>query len=202
MADFDPNKLKITSKAVAPEYHPEPFYFVQTSNSGATRIPCWSQDPAPLAEVILELLHLFPEQVDVLIKVRIDPPSVDREDDDEWNRFHGFAKNRVVQTAFAKFRKFLLCDSTHQFMVRNPDTGEYFAFDDYGVLWIYSENTKVVEVLTTRGFIKQVQPLIYEGAVWKFTAPNSSSQLRSLVDFLMLVEVQKSDPGEPETPIH
>jgi hypothetical protein len=198
MQEFDPNKLEIRSKAVAPDYHPGPFYFVQSSETGAIRIPCWSQDPSPLGEIMLEILQLFPEEVGILIKARLESPHEYSKSDDEWIRYHGYSHKRAVQTAFAKFRKFLLRDSTHQFMARNPDTGEYFAFDDYGILWIYSENAKFRDILTSHKFLEKFQPLIYEGSVWKFIAPDSQDQLRELVDFLMLEEVQKSEPEEPQ----
>ena len=84
-------------------------------------------------------------------------------------------------------------------MVRSTATGEYLVFDDYGILWIYSSDEKFKELLYARGFKeKNGQPLIYEGPVWRFTAPEG--QLKELVDFLMLEEVgQPKQENPPET---
>ena len=198
--EFDPNKLEITSKAVSPDYAPEPFYLVETSESGETRLPCWSTDPASLMEIILEVLKTFPEEVEMLIKAKTESDTADSHESDEWIRFHGYSSNRAVQNALTRFHKFLVCDSTHQFMVRNTETGEYLCFDDYGILWIYSGDEKFKKLLVARGFKeKDDQPLIYEGPVWRFTAPNPKDQLKELADFLMLDEVgnpEQKKPGE------
>lgn len=198
--EFDPNKIEINSKAVSPDYHPEPFYFVETSETGEIRMPCWSPDVASLAKIILEILKSFPKEVAVLVKARKDPSPAESEESDNWVRYHGYCGNVAVQNAFAKFRRFLLCDSTHQFMARNPDTGEYFAFDDCGILWIYSDDQRFQDLLVANGFRKtDRQPLISDGPVWRLTAPNSSGQLQELADFLMLDEVdapERQDPPE------
>ena len=124
--EFDPNKIKIDSKAVSPDYNPGPFYFVEASETGEIRMPCWSPDPDPLMEIMLELLKTFPEDVGVLIKARVETSSTQPKED-EWLRFFGYCNKRGVQNAVVRFRKFIQCDSTHQFMVRNTDTGEYLA---------------------------------------------------------------------------
>jgi hypothetical protein len=199
--EFDPNKIKIDSKAVSPDYNPGPFYFVEASETGEIRMPCWSLDPDPLMEIMLELLKAFPEDVGVLIKARVET-SLTQPKEDEWLRFFGYCNKRTVQNAVVRFRKFIQCDSTHQFMVRNTDTGEYLAFDDYGILWIYSENPKFKEILQGRGFSeKKGQPLINEGPTWRLTAPDSAGQLRQLVDLLMLHEAEKSEQLKPSTSI-
>jgi hypothetical protein len=198
---FDPNKIKIDSKAVSPDYNPGPFYFVEASQTGEVRMPCWSPDPAPLMEIMLETLNGFPEEVGVLIKARVETSSTHPEED-EWVRFFGYCNKRAVQNAVARFRKFIQCDSTHQFMVRNTDTGEYLVFDDYGILWIYSGDPKFIEILQGRGYSeKKGQKLIYEGPSWRLTAPDSAGQLRQLVDLLMLHEAEKSEPPKPSTSI-
>jgi hypothetical protein len=199
--EFDLNKIKIDSKAVSPDYNSGPFYFVEASETGEIRMPCWSPDPDPLMEIMLELLKAFPEDVGVLIKARVETSSTQPKED-EWLRFFGYCNKRAVQNAVVRFRKFIQCDSTHQFMVRNTDTGEYLAFDDYGILWIYSENPKFKEILQGRGFSeKKGQPLINEGPTWRLTAPDSAGQLRQLVDLLMLHEAEKSEQLKPSTSI-
>lgn len=194
-SQFDPNKLKINSKAVSPDYHPEAFFFVETTETGETRMPCWSPDPAPFIEIVFEILKSFPAEVEVLIKAKAESSVLNPDGPDEWIRFHGYASNQAVQTALTGFRKLLLCDSTHQFMVRSTETGEYLVFDDYGILWIYSDNEQFKELLVARGFKEKNQPLIYEGPVWRFTAPKG--QLKELTDFLMLDEVDKPQQENP-----
>lgn len=199
--EFDPNKIKIDSKAVSPDYNPGPFYFAETSETGEVRMPCWSPDPASLMEIMLEALKAFPEEVGVLIKVRVETSSTQPEAD-KWVRFFGYCNKRAVQNALARFRKFIQCDSTHQFMVRNTDTGEYLAFDDYGILWIYSKDLKFIDILQERGFCeKKGQTLIYDGPSWRLTAPDSTGQLKQLVDFLMLHEAEKSEQPKPSTSV-
>lgn len=199
--EFDPNKIRINSKAVSPDYNPGPFYFVETSETGEVRMPCWSPDPAPLMEILLEALNAFPEEVGVLIKARVETSSTQPEEE-EWVRFFEYCNKRAVQNAVARFRKFIECDSTHQFMVRNTDTGEYLAFDDYGILWIYSEDPKFIDILQRRGYSeKKGQTLIYEGSIWRLTAPDSPGQLKQLVDLLMLQEVEKSEQPKPPTSV-
>ena len=194
---FDPNKIKIDSKAVSPGYNPRPFYSVDASETGEVRMPCWSPDPAPLVEIMLEALNGFPEEIGVLIKARVETSSTQPEEDG-WVRFFGYCNKRAVQNAVARFRKFIQCDSTHQFMVRNTDTGEYLVFDDYGILWIYSRDPKFIDILQGRGYSeKKGQTLVYEGPTWRLTAPDSGGQLRQLVDSLMLHEVKKSDQPKP-----
>ena len=194
---FDPNKYDIKSKTFSPDYNPEAFYFVEASETGEVRMPCWSNDSDSLWEIILEVLKSFPEEVGVLTKRRVETEQPGRED--EWVRFFGYCSNRVVETALSRFRKFLLRDSTHQFLFRNTETGEYLAFDDYGILWIYSEDKKFKDLLDRRGFCeKPGQPLIYDGPLWRLTAPDSADQMKELVHFLMLEEVET--PEQPKPP--
>lgn len=198
---FDTNKIKIDSKAVSPDYNPEPFYFVEASETGEVRMPCWSPDPAPLIEIMLQALNGFPEEVGVLLKARVET-SLTQADQDEWVRFFGYCNKRAVQNVVARFRKFIQCDSTHQFMVRNTDTGEYLVFDDYGILWIYSEDPKFMHFLQKRGYSeKKGQKLICEGPIWRLTAPDSADQLRQIVDLLMLNEAKKSEPPKPSASV-
>lgn len=191
---FYPPKGKF-GKAAATNYSPKPFYFVQTSPQQEVRIPCWSFDPELLAELMLKLLADFPDQVSVLTKFK--PES---DEDSDWHRYHGLCSNRAVEHAIAKFRKFLLQDSSHQFLVRNPDTGEYFALDDYGILWLYPADKPREDVLTATGFENKLQELIYERGCWKRRLPDSQQRMRELVDFLLLEDVavpeKQIDPEE------
>lgn len=182
-------------KAAAPNYDPKPFYFLQTSPEGEFRIPCWSPDPELLAALMLKLLADFPDEVRVLVKVKAESA-----ENADWHRYHGYCSKRAVERAITKFRRFLLRDSSHQFLVRDPDSGEYFALDDYGILWLYPTDRPRQELLTAMGFEDKLQELIYAHGCWTRQLPDSQQRLRKLIDFLLLEDVEASEeqtgPGE------
>ena len=188
--DFHPSGVR--GKAAAPNYCPAPFYFVQTAPNGDIRIPCWSSDPATLGDLMLKVLAAFPADVSVLIKTRVEDGSAE----DPWRRFHGYCSKKAVEHVLIRFREFLLRDSTHQFLVRNTDSGEYFALDDYGVLWLYPNDRSIEGLLKSMGFEDKAQELIYERGCWKYTPGNSEQKRQELIDFLLLSDVESAESGD------
>jgi hypothetical protein len=180
-------------KAAAPNYCPKPFYFVQVAPSGKVRIPCWSSDPAPLADLMLKWMADFPDEVAVLLKVEQDQPSANG---DPWSRYYGTCKKGAVVRAFEMFRDFVLTDSTHQICIRNPETEEYFAFDECGVLWLYPNERKIEAMAASLGFENKLQSLISDQGYWSHILSDSAERRRALVEFLML-EAVDSTPDQP-----
>ena len=181
-------------KAAAANYRPKPFYFIQTSPEGEVRIPCWSSDPELLATLMLKLLANLPDQVRVLVKVKAESA-----EDADWHRYHGYCRKRAVEHAITKFRKFLLRDSGHQFLVRDPDSSEYFALDDYGILWLYPSDKTREELLAAMGFENKIQELISDRGCWKRKLPDAQERLRELIDFLLLEDVETAkEPIKPD----
>jgi hypothetical protein len=150
-----------TPKAVRQGYDVDPFFFREW-NGPDTRIVAWTASPGQLRDLLHAVTNRFPEELEVLLKAH----DLGADERDAWERWGGDCSRADVLDAFVTHEHFVTQDGASQVCVKRPDTGEYFALDDHGILFIYSPDPSFEGILEAMGFVRAREPLIFEGGHW------------------------------------
>lgn len=173
-------------KAVVAGYDPPAFFFMQTSPEGATRWVAWAGDVSRLRRLVYDVLAGFSLHARVLLKV--DRQTVP--DGPVWTRYHGEAPLAKVVAAIRDCESFVFQDGYTQLCVRDDDTGEYIAVDEFGLLWIYADDDRFVEVCRRAGFEERPEELISDRGHYRRGVPDAAGQRERFVKALDLDEVE------------
>ena len=173
-------------KAVVSDYSPAPFFYAQTSPSGAVRWVAWSEDVRQTQRLVYDVLRLFSPHALVLLKV----DKQDVPDGPVWTRYHGDAPLAKVVEAIRANEPFVFQDGYTQLCVRDDDTEEYIALDEYGLLWIYADDGRFAEVCRKNGFEERPEELISDRGHYRRTSPDSEEQRERFLSALNLQEVE------------
>ena len=172
-------------KAVVSGYAPSPFFYAQTSPSGAVRWVAWSGDVEQTRRLVYDVLKQFSPHAQVLLKV----DKQDVPDGPVWTRYHGEAPLAKVVGAIRDNEPFVFQDGYTQLCVRDDDTGEYIALDEYGLLWIYADDDRFVEVCRRNGFEERPEHLISDGGHYRRSLADAAEQRDRFLRELDLEEV-------------
>ena len=173
-------------KAVVEGYAPAPFFFAQTSPDGAVRLVAWAPEVRPVEALLHAVLAEFSPHAQVLLKVgKQDVP-----DGPVWTRYHGEAPTARVAKAVRDFERLVFHDGYTQLCVRDDDTGEYLALDEFGLLWVYSDDPKFADLCRACGFEERVEELISDRPRWQCALDDGPELAERFVRELGLNEVE------------
>ena len=188
-AGYDPGMSEDVNeppKAVVEGYDPPPFFFAQTSPHGAVRWVAWTGKLPQLKQLVYGLLRLFSPHAQVLLKV----DKKDVSDGAVWTRYHGEAPVAKVVHAIRDHERLIFQDGYTQLCVRDDDTGEYIALDEYGVLYIYAHDDRFTQTCRDCGFEERPETLISDQPHWRQALDDAAELRASLVKALHLEEVE------------
>ena len=171
-------------KAVAKDYLPRPFHFAQTSPAGAIRRVAWTSDLSQLKSLAYAVLEQFSPDAYVLLKV--DKQNVP--DGAVWTRYHGEAPLAGVIQAIKDNERMIFQDGYTQLCVRDADSGDYIALDEYDLLWIYSNDPKFADICGNFGFEDRPEQLISQRPHWRCSL-DDSPQLRDRFVSALILEL-------------
>ena len=135
-------------KAGVDGYGPPPFFFAQTSPEGAIRRVAWSGDVGQLKRLAYATLRHFSRHARVVLQV----DKQDVTDGPVWTRYHGEAPLAKVTAAVRDHERLIFQDGYTQLCVKDDDTGDYLALDEYGLLWIHSDEEAFADTCRACGF--------------------------------------------------
>jgi hypothetical protein len=156
-------------KAVRDGYEPAPFFFVQTHESGATRVVAAAALLSTIRTAFEALIRILPESVEVLLKVKPENEAgTDSDADAEqvWQRHYGVIAQGALLEALERCDEFVYRDSRNQLCVRDPISFDYIVLDDLGVLYVYSDQPSFRQTLVRLGFEERTDALIDEKGHW------------------------------------
>lgn len=165
-------------KCASYEFTKSPFYVIQSNGNDRRFIASF-----PDVQKIKQFLTLFIEQTLDEIQIKI----ADYDDANRPLEYEGQSSKSELQTTLEKYEDVVFHDGFHDLMLRRPETGDYIAFDDHGLVFIYTEDdyTNILEAL---GLIhKPDELLIYEYNHWHYRPPNGRKDLKDLINELGLV---------------
>lgn len=164
-------------KCASKDFKTSPFYLIQ-SNGSDKRFVASFQD----GKKIKQFLTFFIDQSlgDLQIKVR------DFDDKENPIDFEGLATKSKLKPTLDKYEEVVFHDGYHDLMLRRPETGDYIAFDEHGLVFIYTQDN-YSDTLDKLGLTyKANEKLIYQFDHWHYRPANGRQDLKNLIDELGL----------------
>jgi hypothetical protein len=164
-------------KCAAKDFKTSPFYLIQ-SNGSNKRFVASFQD----GQKIKQFLTLFIDQSLDELQIKI------RDFDDKENPidFEGQATKSKLKPTLDKYEEVVFHDGYHDLMLRRPETGDYIAFDEHGLVFIYTQDN-YSDTLEKLGLsYKANEKLIYQFDHWHYRPANGRQDLKNLINELGL----------------
>lgn len=163
-------------KCASQEYKAAPFFLIQ-SNGSDKRFVVSFQD---VEKIKLFFSSFLNSSKRFQVKIR------DYKDYENPIDFSGATSQGKLAEILISYRDIIFHDGYHDLMIRNPDTGEYIAFDEHGLLFIYTTKN-YSDILTKMSLeYKANEKLIYEVGHWHYRPANGGENLHKLIEELEL----------------
>src|SRR5690606_24717863 len=96
--------------------------------------------------------------------------------------FDGYVPKEKLKSALNKYEEVIFHDGYHELMIRRPTSGEYIAFDEHGLIFIYTKEN-YSNALNKYGLnYKADEKLIYEFDHWHYRPANGSEDLKKMIN--------------------
>ena len=159
-------------KAYSKENSKGSFYVIQ-SNGNDLRYVISLNDIIKVKALIYSFIDKSKKYIQIKIRdfTNKDKPKV----------FTGEIIKKRLLKIIIKHKEFIFHNGFHDLMLRNPETLDYIAFDEHGLIFIYTKKD-YSEIL--EGFNIKFQPkskLIYEFNHWHYSSTDSEQKLLKLV---------------------
>jgi len=170
--------MSLPIKAASANFTNDPFYLIQT-NGYDKRYVVSLREKEKLKSFFAEFIN---EADELQVRIR----DLDKVDDPI--EFSGAATPNQLMEIMEKHEDIIYHHGKYDFMLRNPETGEYIAFDEHGLLFIYTDGdySKTLDTLGTEH--RPDEALIYEYDHWHFGLPEGAEKLKALINDLNLEE--------------
>jgi hypothetical protein len=180
-------------KAYSKDYVEKPFFFIQTSSQGAIRLIAWAFERSRNKALVQGFLNYFPNEAQLLFKCK-DPEEEDEKAD--WQRFHGWTKKEHLLLAVEAHEDVVFRDGYSQLCVRYFPGNDYFVIDEFGVIYVYSNDPHFREILKEKGY-DEVKPkwLISDKFHYRYTINEVKARRASFIKSLQLYDVAKEPPA-------
>ena len=183
----------MTNKAELNGYSEKPF-FKTDKNYDQERIVAWAGDADQQKRLFWSLADIIGERIDYLFKEEIDTNS----DGIVWRRISGGIFLIDLKSVVESDADLFFHDSGFQICLRIPDSGDYFAYDEHGIFWIYSNDERFRKVLEESGLSESEGTLICDTAHWHVRPKNAEERLEGFIETLMsLSKFYEREDTEP-----
>jgi hypothetical protein len=164
-------------KSASNAFKSTPFYLIQ-SNGPDKRFVAYFENKQNIRSFLLSFVN---NAVDKLqIKIR------DFDNPDNPRDFEGDVSKQQLRSVLDKYEELIFHDGYHDLMIRLPETGDYVAFDEHGLVFIYTD-ADYSDILKTCGLTHQPdQKLVYQYEHWHYRPKNAREDLKSLIKELGL----------------
>jgi hypothetical protein len=164
-------------KCASKEFKAIPFYLIQAKGSDKRFVVSFQDGE----KIKLFLSKFIDESADSLqVKIR------DFEDHENPVDFTGKVTKEDFKVALNEYEDVIIHDGYHDLMIRRPETGDYIAFDEHGLIFIYTQYNYST-ILEDFGLTyKADEKLIYQFDHWHCRSANGRNDLNKLVKELQL----------------
>ncbi len=170
----------MVNKAELRGYSEEPF-FKTDKDYDQGRIIAWAGDVERQAQLFWSLAEALGERIDYLLKVELDV----NEKASQWRRIFGNILLSDLKVAIKSHDELFFHDSGFQICLRKPDSGEYFAYDEHGIFWIYSNDECFIKILKESGLSEREAQLICDSSHWHIRPNNAEYRLEQFIQTLI-----------------
>ena len=187
-------KDTMANKAELNGYAEKPFYKTD-KDFDQVRIIAWAGNADQQAQLFGLLAEVVDKRIDYLFKEENDR----NEDGIVWRRISGGILYEDLKTVVESDVDLFFHDSGFQICLRIPESEEYFAYDEHGIFWIYSNNKGFLKVLEQSGLSEKEAPLICDSAHWHVRPKDAERRLENFIEILMKLsksyERENTEPG-------
>jgi hypothetical protein len=100
--------------------------------------------------------------------------------------YDGDVTKEQLIVALDKYKNLIFHDGYHDLILRNPITEDYIAFDEHGLISIYSKDDYTDTLNQLNVSYKADENLIYDFDHWHYGPANRSEDLKNLITELRL----------------
>ncbi len=159
-------------KCVSKDFTSNPFFLIQY-NGFQKRFLASFQNK----ENIKQFLTLFIDQSVDELQVKI----YDIEDSACPKEYEGVTTKAKLKDALQQYEEVVFHNGFHDLMIRHPETGDYIAFDEHGMIFIYTQED-YFSILEDFGLAyKSNEKLIEEFDHWHYKSQDDVLNLQSLI---------------------
>jgi len=162
-------------KCASKEFKAEPFYILQRNGNDTRYVASW-QDKQRIKSFLLYFINASSH--DFQIKIR-------DHDHPELKEFYGIVGMQQLIETLDLYEDVIFHDGFHELIIRRSD-GEYLAFDEHGLLFIYTGNDYSLVFDKLNLPLKSHEKLIYEFNHWHIQSSNGKEDLKRLIKHLHL----------------
>jgi hypothetical protein len=159
-------------KAASNEFNIESFYLIQ-SNGKDKRCVVSLRDKVRIRTLLAGFINQAKN--DIQIKIR------DYDNPENPIEFSGSLVKSELHEHMKKHEDVIFHNGFHDLMLRIPETGDYVAFDEHGLIFIYT-NQDYSEILKNlKAEYKPNEKLIYEFNHWHYCLPKGREKLAEMI---------------------
>lgn len=159
-------------KAVSKEFTNKPFYLIQ-SNGTYKRFVVSLKDKVRIKTLLSGFINQ--SQNNVQIKLRdLDNPKKPIE-------YSGLLSKSKLHELMTIHEDVIFYNGYHDLMFRNPDSGDYLAFDEHGLIFIYTNQDYSGVLKNLEAEYKSDEKLIYEFNHWHYCLPEGQKKLADMI---------------------
>ncbi|TCZ70191.1 hypothetical protein [Flaviaesturariibacter aridisoli] len=166
-------------KSASRDYRPEPFYLLQ-SNGAAQRLVAYFNS----ADAIRAVLCAFVGRGNGYLRVKL----FDGKSEGDANEYEGTVSQTQLLGALDAFGDFIFHDGFHELLAMHPENGDYIAFDEHGLLFLYVTDPEVYQpLLEAQGAAYDPEGrFIYEFDHWHVRPGGAAGGMQELLRYLGL----------------
>jgi hypothetical protein len=173
-------------KCASRDFTKSPFYLIQINNSEKRYVVSF-QDIEKIRSFILHFAGKA--KGDLQIKIR------DFSDRGNPVDYTGTVTLEKLKEVLEAYEELLFHNGYHDLMLRLPESGEYIAFDEHGLMFIYTRGEYKPLLESMNIPFKPEEKLIYEFDHWHYSPANGKEDLRKLITELNLLALDL-EPGD------
>ena len=164
-------------KCASKGFKAAPFFLIQ-SNGAEKRFVVSFQNADNIKSFLLNFIENSKQ--DLQIKI------CDFDDRENPEYFSGEITKSKLINILENYSDLVFHDGYHDLMIRKPETGDYVAFDEHGLIFIYTQQNYSDMLIGLNLKYKPNEKLIYEFEHWHYRSESGREDLKKLISELGL----------------
>ncbi len=159
-------------KAASKEFTNESFHLIQSHGVDKRYVVSLS-DKIRIRTLLAGFINQSKNEIQIKIR--------DVDNPEKPINYSGTLNKSKLHELMTKHEDVIFHNGYHDLMLRNPETGDYIAFDEHGLIFIYT-NQDYSEVLKNlNAEYKPEEKLIYEYNHWHYCLPKGQEKLAEMI---------------------
>ncbi len=175
-------------KSARNDYNPDPFYFFE-ENETFKRYVVYNPFYDVIKNIFIDIISNYNSEIEILLKDLKDYDETGKKDI-IWDHYYTKTTKDKILEALDVHSKYIFYDGYQQLCIRDSITEDYFAFDDHGILFIYSENKLIEDILKKYKIKNSKNELILEKPHWHIR-PKDADDLK--ISFIKDLKIDRSN---------